>query len=498
MAKNNARIFFIITIFFIVLNTVFIAFENYYFNLVPFIFLIILLAVFALDKLLLLVVFFTPLSVLLSEFIPHIPVDMSLPTEPIMFGMMIVFFIKLLLEKKFDKNIYKHPISIAIYINLAWILVTSFTSTMPLTSIKFFVSRVWFVVVFYLIATQLFRNFDNIRKYIWCYVIPLLLVIGFTLFRLSKYGFFNEKMAHEVMNPVYNDHTSYAAVIAMLVPVVFGYLFSSETRAAGKLILFSVLIVFFVGIIFSYTRASWVSIAGALVFWGILKLKIKLKYIFTFIIGFVVLFFVYKQQIMMKLEKNRQDSSTNFAEHIQSISNVSSDASNLERLNRWSCALRMFEQKPFFGWGPGTYMFQYAPFQLSYEKTIISTNAGDRGNAHSEYIGPLAESGFLGMVTFLVIIFYTMYTASMIYKTSSDKEIRIVSLILVLGLITYYIHGFLNNFLDTDKASALFWGFTAMIVALDVYHREGKNSMNKDMKNTLSVVPENKINEQKC
>jgi len=33
----------------------------------------------------------------------------------------------------------------------------------------------------------------------------------------------------------------------------------------------------------------------------------------------------------------------------------------------------------------------------------------------------------------------------------------------------------LNNFLDTDKASALFWGFTAAIVALDVYHtREQK------------------------
>jgi hypothetical protein len=26
----------------------------------------------------------------------------------------------------------------------------------------------------------------------------------------------------------------------------------------------------------------------------------------------------------------------------------------------------------------------------------------------------------------------------------------------------------MNNFLDTDKASALFWGFTAMLVAMDV------------------------------
>ena len=38
--------------------------------------------------------------------------------------------------------------------------------------------------------------------------------------------------------------------------------------------------------------------------------------------------------------------------------------------------------------------------------------------------------------------------------------------------MTYYIHGFLNNFLDTDKAAVPFWGFVAIIVALDVYHNK--------------------------
>ena len=39
---------------------------------------------------------------------------------------------------------------------------------------------------------------------------------------------------------------------------------------------------------------------------------------------------------------------------------------------------------------------------------------------------------------------------------------------LILGLVTYYLHGGLNNFLDTDKASVPFWAFTAMIVLLDL------------------------------
>jgi hypothetical protein len=38
----------------------------------------------------------------------------------------------------------------------------------------------------------------------------------------------------------------------------------------------------------------------------------------------------------------------------------------------------------------------------------------------------------------------------------------------------------MNNFLDTDKAAVPFWGFIAIIVALDIYHNEEeKNSVIK-------------------
>ena len=92
------------------------------------------------------------------------------------------------------------------------------------------------------------------------------------------------------------------------------------------------------------------------------------------------------------------------------------------------------------------------------------------GNAHSEYIGPLAESGFLGTLTFLTIIITTLITGFRVYRKAERGFIKTLSLTLMLGLITYYIHGVMNNFLDTDKASALFWGYTAMLVAMDVYH----------------------------
>jgi O-antigen ligase len=174
----------------------------------------------------------------------------------------------------------------------------------------------------------------------------------------------------------------------------------------------------------------------------------------------------------MTLEQNSEQSSADLKTHISSMSNITTDASNLERINRWSCAVRMFKDKPVFGFGPGTYMFNYAPYQLNENRTIISTNSADGGNAHSEYLGPLSESGVLGLLTFLVIIGTVVYTAVHTYMRLTDKRLKSFVLAALLGLVTYYVHGFLNNFLDTDKLSVPFWGFTAMIVAIDIYSRK--------------------------
>jgi len=71
-----------------------------------------------------------------------------------------------------------------------------------------------------------------------------------------------------------------------------------------------------------------------------------------------------------------------------------------------------------------------------------------------------------------MVIGTTIYTGLRVYFTSKRRSIRIFSLAVLIGLFSYYFHGLMNNFLDTDKISVLFWGFTAMLVAMDVYHRD--------------------------
>jgi O-antigen ligase len=180
--------------------------------------------------------------------------------------------------------------------------------------------------------------------------------------------------------------------------------------------------------------------------------------------------------------RNKTDSQDRLDKHLESISNVRSDASNLERLNRWASGLRMFSERPWLGWGPGTYMLQYAPFQNPYQKTIISTNNADVGGIHSEYFGPLVESGIPGFLFFAGIVLTSLQRGMSLWyrlKDAEQQRDRLILLCAMLGLVTYYTHGFLNNYLDMDKTALLFWSGLALITAMDVRYPSDSRGVSK-------------------
>lgn len=445
--------------------------------LVPVALIIIGLALFRMDILLLIIVFMTPLSVSLDDIAGDL--GLHLPTEPLMFGAMLVFLIKVFYDHQFDFKVLRNPLTIAITLNLIWLVISSMTSEMPLVSWKFFLSRFWFIITCYLLATQLFRNSKNFKRFMWLYTVPLVGVVIYTIIRQGMHSF-DEKSAHWVMQPFFKDHTSYGALVAMFIPIVISFLWTKSTSLYSKIILGFLLTILIAGVILSYTRAAWVSLVAGYGVYVILRFKIPFRVVMVGIVVAIGMFFTFQEDIFQRLEKNRQDSSSDLSEHVESISNVASDASNLERINRWHSALRMFEERPLVGWGPGTYSFQYARFQHSSELTIISTNFGDGGNAHSEYFGPLAETGIPGLLTFLIIIAIFYYRGVALYKRLDDHDFRSILLGILVAQTTYLVHGLLNNFLDTDKASIPFWGFMAMLVALELYHsKKEKGQLNE-------------------
>ena len=430
--------------------------------------LVVWLTLYRLDWAMWFIVAATPLSVNLTDLTGGS--GLSLPTEPMLVLITGLVIIKMVFFGEFDRRLLLHPISIAIYVYLVWMLLTVITSQLPLISLKQWVTRIWFIVPYYFFLGHLFlRNPKNAIRFLWFFLVPLIIACCYTIVIHSQYGF-TKKTSTWVMFPLFKEHTSYGAVLALFYPAAI-YLAFRKTSWVLKAISSLLLVILTVALVLSYTRAAWLSLVGAGLVYLIYLFRMSKSLVWT-LVGIVCIITALNfSMISSKFERNTTDSSDDLNEHVASVTNVSTDASNLERINRWKCAIRMFQERPLLGHGPGTYMFLYAPYQKPSEKTIISTNGGNRGNAHSEYLGPLAESGILGLATFLGLIISVVVVSTKTYQRIGEPRVKGMLRLAFLGLITYYLHGFLNNFLDMDKASAPFWGFTAIIASLSIRHR---------------------------
>jgi putative inorganic carbon (hco3(-)) transporter len=481
VSKKGIVIFYIASILFVCIDLLLVFLHlDFIAALLPLAVLIFYWFLFSIDKLILLIVFCTPLSIRIFHIpglsLGQIGVGITLPTEPIIFGIML-FYLLFTVYSRYDKTIIRHPVSIVILLSLLWMTITSFTSTMHFVSFKYLLEKSATIITFYFLGILLFKNIKNIYYFNWLYLSSLTLVIIYTL--ICEYSYhFSEKSAHIAVRPFYNDHTAYGAALAMFIPILGGLSLMKGSARGIRIITISLFVFFALALFFSFCRAAWVSILVASILLVIMLFRINLKWVFAGLCLSACLLFAFQSRILMKLQQNTTDVSDNIGNELQSISNVSSDASNLERLNRWSCAYRMWLDKPVFGYGPGTYMFNYAPYQLSYMETTISTDVANGGNAHSEYLGPLAEQGLMGMLTMLAIIASVFILSFRLFYNLKDRDMRILVVSIFLGLVTYFVHGMVNNFLDTDKAAVPFWGFIGMLVAIDI-------ATNKELSDSL-------------
>ncbi len=399
--------------------------------------------------------------------------SLSMPAEPMLFLLVILLIYYLVSKKEIDTSIFTHPFSLLIYIYLFWMIITSMISVDKLVSVKFFIAKCWFILPTYFFSFFFIKDENRIKIFLNLFIIGMSIVALYNIVHLSTHNF-EDKPSQWTMQPFFKDHAILGAVLAIAIPVSFALIKLNGKNILTRNFFVFLTLILIVCLIFTYSRAAWVSIIPALLLYFVFKLRVKFRYLLALFLV-VIFYLTYNiDTIIRDLEQNKVSSSDDLIENFESITNISSDPSNLERINRWSCALAMWQAKPFLGWGPGTYMFEYAPFQLAHNYTIISTNFGDVGNAHSEYLGPLAESGVLGFLIFLLIFIMTFYYAFRVYYKAILKNDKIYISTAACALMTYFVHGIMNNYLDTDKASVIFWFLISVIIYFDIKYRKLK------------------------
>lgn len=482
ISNIQLRWFYLIGVLFLALNVVCYIFDFYYIAALPLIPIFLYLLIHKTDKLILFLAFATPLSIPFKDIGGGI--GMSLPTEPLIVLLFGGVLFKLISGKTFDLKILKNPIVLVALINMLWLYITSISSTHPIVSLKYSLSYTWYIVVFLLLMSHFFKSEKAMTTFVWLFSLATFILTAYTLKNHAAEGF-TRLYAYTAMRPFLPDHGMYAAAISFALPpmLVIGILGNKMGQSKFAMVVaLGVSLVIALGVIFSFTRASWLSLAIAFVVFLLLLAKVKFKTVMTVAVSFLAVFLLFQNVIFSELARNKQDSDDDIGSHLQSFSNVSTDPSNLERLNRWSCVYRMFQDKPVMGFGPGTYTYEYGPYQLPHEMTIISTNSGDLGNVHSEYLRPFAECGLLGGLLWIALVLATLHQGFQVYYESDNLKIKGLVLGALLGLVTYFIHGFLNNYSEFDKIAVPMWGFISIIVAAKTYHYKSSISTTETSK----------------
>jgi len=452
-------------------------YPDYLFIAVPLTFLFIIICLVSIEWLFLIVAFCTPFSI---EYNLGDSV-LNIPSEPLMIIFLGLFVVKILQDYQNQKELFKQALSLIIVLNLAWIFITTLTSTLPFISFKFLLARLWMVFFGYFWGAIIFKNPKRIKQFFLAFGLGLCIVIIYTTFNHYHEGF-TQKRAMMVMKPLMDDHTVYSAVCAIAFCFTTTILLTKSVTKSffNRLIFTGVAVLSFIGVGLSYSRAAVISLIFAFAFYLLIYFKVRFKtMLIVFFMSLCVALF-YQNEIYQKVRSNKTVSGKTIVGDLKSVTNIKNDDSNVERLNRWEAGYRMFLEKPFFGFGPGTYMFKYSSYQRAHEMTSISTTQGDMGNIHSEYFGPLVDSGVIGFLIILILFGYSIHHLLQLHYTTQNKETKYLSLAILLALVSYYVHGVMNNFLDQDKIGVIFWAMFGMITALRL--NEKTNAIDVEVK----------------
>ncbi len=391
---------------------------------------------------------------------------LSLPAEPLVLLLALCALGVGFHNKRALLMHLREPILFMVALLVCVWLVTAATSTMPLVSVKYvFINLVYIVLGLILFPLLLYNKTLTIPQIIRWAAIPLFFFAAFGVYNLLPYRF-NPGAAPLIGYPFFKDHTIYSATLSLFVPPLLLWPFFSARPLKWGWLFPTLGVAVMFALFISSSRAAWLALLIAVIFYVLVRFGATLKHIVFLLLIAGFCSWIFADHLAQKIRVNPYTSTEttgSLQEQALSVTNVSSDVSNRERLNRWLCALRMGAEKPITGFGPGTYQFTYFPYQRDDEMTYISvtdpfnTIIGRGGSAHSEYLLLLAESGvfgalaWIGLQVFLLIGFFRIWQGPL---PATEKN---MALALYLSVLTYSVHSLFNNYLNTVQFGVSWW-----------------------------------------
>lgn len=326
---------------------------------------------------------------------------------------------------------------------------TLFYTTQPTATMKALVRDSGYIITGYFLIPRFVTSESRLRTLLTTALVTHILII---LYGLGTQAVGGIRIYGDLAYPFFIEHCIYAAFVTFTLTFLLAFMLEERSGPTKRLLSALTALAGF-ALLLTFVRGAWISVFFALLFYLYQfrhrksSVELVLVLIYLFMIGLVIVVGTGLGQMLMQ--------------RVETVTDLQYVA-NYDRIGRWAAAFGIWEDYPWLGAGWGSYPDEYFNY-MTYED---AWSAHLRMGAHNIYLELLAETGVVGLVTYLVMI-YTFFRMCLSLQFQTDSSfIRTFLAALQGAMITYLIHAFLNNLGPSDKIGILFWWMLGMVPAI--------------------------------
>ncbi len=135
-----------------------------------------------------------------------------------------------------------------------------------------------------------------------------------------------------------------------------------------------------------------------------------------------------------------------------------SDTSSPPRAELWRAGVQMWLSHPLLGIGPDNFRHVYGQY-------LGQTTFDDRITANSWFVELLATTGLVGLIAWLLIPAALFVSARRQWRTLAQTD-RVLVIGLGAALLAFFLHGFVDYFMEFTPTYGLFWLIVGLLVGV--------------------------------
>lgn len=382
---------------------------------------------------------------------------LSAPAEPLLIISTALWFVLFINKRTELKKYLNNPLVIILLLQLVLFTFNIFISREPVLSLKYLLAKLWFFGGFVFLPVLILKSEKVYKKTFWCFFIPLMLSVFYTIINHAFTGFSFEEV-NQSARPLYANHVIYACTLGLTLPFAIAAIgWYKNNFFVKSVLIFSILILLF-AIITSYTRTTWIAVLAA----GLSIIVFKSKYLkLSFIVGAIGLFvFCYQlveNNYYMKYAPDFRHTVFNkddFEKHMEATVELS-DVSGMERVYRWVAAVNLIQHNFWFGTGNNTFYPTYKEYANPAFITYLSDNP-EGSSTHNYFLLIFCDQGVFGVLLFVLLYVWAMFKTKSIYTLTSDKFIKTLMIACFSTLVLFLVHLFLGDMIEVEKNGGVF------------------------------------------